>query len=174
MTMPRMSSARARKQCTNPSEPNAAPTRRRDKKTVQFILAVVKDIWVREIQDTNNFYTDVNPKALLTHFQSGCTGRHALDLLALHNEMQRYHLEVEGIPKYTNMLDDAQKQAGRAAAQSPTKLCSSSQARKCSQLSDTQGSTMTGRIEPRKKYLGKLEEQLQEGAHQRSRKSTSL
>ena len=28
--------------------------------------------------------------------------------------MQRYHLEVEGIPEYINMLKDAQKQAGRA------------------------------------------------------------
>ena len=39
---------------------------------------------------------------------------HALDLLALHIEMQSYHLEVEGIPDYTNMLEDAQRQAGRA------------------------------------------------------------
>ena len=45
---------------------------------------------------------------------SGCTGRHALDLLALHNEMQRYHLEVEGIPEYINMHEDAQRQAGRS------------------------------------------------------------
>ena len=28
--------------------------------------------------------------------------------------MQRYHLEVEGVPKYINMLEDAQRQAGRA------------------------------------------------------------
>ena len=28
--------------------------------------------------------------------------------------MQRYHLEVEGILEYINMLEDAQKQAGRA------------------------------------------------------------
>ena len=28
--------------------------------------------------------------------------------------MQCYHLEVEGIPKYINMLDDAQRQSGRA------------------------------------------------------------
>ena len=28
--------------------------------------------------------------------------------------MQRYHLEVEGIPEYINMLKDAQRQAGRA------------------------------------------------------------
>ena len=28
--------------------------------------------------------------------------------------MQCYHLEVEGIPEYINMLEDAQRQAGRA------------------------------------------------------------
>ena len=41
-------------------------------------------------------------------------GCHALDLLVLHNEMQRYHLKVEGIPDYINILEDAQRQAGRA------------------------------------------------------------
>ena len=44
----------------------------------------------------------------------GRTGRHALELLVLHNEMQRYHLEVEVIPEYINMLEDTQRQAGRA------------------------------------------------------------
>ena len=33
--------------------------------------------------------------------------------MALHNEMQSYHLEVEGIPEYINMLEDAQNQSGR-------------------------------------------------------------
>ena len=28
--------------------------------------------------------------------------------------MQRYHLVVEGIPEYINMLEDAQREAGRA------------------------------------------------------------
>ena len=28
--------------------------------------------------------------------------------------MHCYHLEVEGIPKYINMLEDAQRQSGRA------------------------------------------------------------
>ena len=32
----------------------------------------------------------------------------------MYNKMQRYHLEVEGIPKYINMLEDAQRQASRA------------------------------------------------------------
>ena len=80
----------------------------------QFVLAVVADTWVRELQDPEAIYTEVPPKDLLSHIQAGCTGRHALDLLALHNEMQRYHLEVKGIPEYINMLEDAQRQAGRA------------------------------------------------------------
>ena len=80
--------------------------------TAQFILAVVKDAWVRELRDMETLYTDVAPKVLLAHLQSGCTGCHAFNLLALHNEMQRYHLKVEGIPEYINMLEDAQKQAG--------------------------------------------------------------
>ena len=84
------------------------------RETVQFILAVVEDMWVQELRDLETFYTDVAPKALLAHRQAGCTGPHALDFLALHNEMQRYHLEVEGIPEYINMLEDAQKQAGRS------------------------------------------------------------
>ena len=82
--------------------------------TAQFILAVVKDMWVRELRDTKTFYTDVAPKSLLVHLQVGCTGCHALDLLALHNEMQQYHLKVGWIPNYINMIEDAQKQAGQA------------------------------------------------------------
>ena len=78
------------------------------------MLAVVADTWVRELRDPEMIYTDVDPWDLLAHLQAGCTGRHALDLLALHNKMQRYHLEVEDIPEYINMLQDAQRQAGRA------------------------------------------------------------
>ena len=67
--------------------------------TTQFALDVVADTWVREIRDSESLYTEVAPKDLFSHLQAGCTGRHALDLLALHNKMQNYHLEVEGIPR---------------------------------------------------------------------------
>ena len=72
------------------------------------------DTWVREVRYPDTIYTEVDPQDLFAHLQAGCIGRHALDLLALHNEMQRYHIEVEGIPEYINMLEDAQRQAGRA------------------------------------------------------------
>ena len=83
------------------------------RETTQFVLAVVADTWVRELRDTDSLYTEVGPEDLFAHLQAGCTGRNALDLLALHNEMQCYHLEVEGIPEYINMLEDTQRQAGR-------------------------------------------------------------
>ena len=55
------------------------------KETVQFIFVVVEDTWVRELRDTEDFYTNFAPKALLAHLQVGCTVSHALYLLALHN-----------------------------------------------------------------------------------------
>ena len=55
------------------------------RETAQFILAIVKDTWVRELRDTENLYINATSKVLLAHMQVGCTVRHALDLLALHN-----------------------------------------------------------------------------------------
>ena len=59
------------------------------------------------------------PEGPISHLQAGCTGRHVLVLLEFHNEMQRYHLKVKGIPEYINMLKDAQRQAGRAGRTIP-------------------------------------------------------
>ena len=78
------------------------------------MLAVVVDTWVRELCDPDTIYTKVGPEDLFAHLQAGCTSRHALDLLALHNKIQRDHLEVEGTPEYINMLEDDQRQAGQA------------------------------------------------------------
>ena len=84
------------------------------RETKQFVLAVDADTWVRKLWDTDSLYTEVCPEDLFEKLQAGCTGRNALNLLLLHNEMQRYHLEVEGIPKYINMFEDVQRQADRA------------------------------------------------------------
>ena len=83
------------------------------RETIKLVLAIVADTWVRKLRDLDSLYTEVIPKDLFAHLQAGCTSRHTLELLALHNEIQRYHLEVEGIPEYINMLEDAQRQAVR-------------------------------------------------------------
>ena len=79
-----------------------------------FILAVVEDIWVRELCDPDLFYTAVKPRDLLMHLHAMCVGLHATDILNLQNEMQTYHEDMEGIPEYINKLEDAQKQSTRA------------------------------------------------------------
>ena len=43
-----------------------------------------------------------------------CGKIRALDVLYLQNEMQKYHLEFDGIPEYINALEDAQYKAERA------------------------------------------------------------
>ena len=53
--------------------------------TTQFVIAVIANTWVRELRDADSIYTKVSPKDLFSHLQAGCTGRHALNLLALHN-----------------------------------------------------------------------------------------
>ena len=78
----------------------AFETARRE--TTQFVLAVVADTWVRELCDPDTIYTGVSPEYLFTHLQAGCTGRHALDLLALHLVVQRQ--EVKGVPAGTPCL----------------------------------------------------------------------
>ena len=78
------------------------------------MLAVIADTWVRELRDSNSLYTGVSPKYIFAHLQAGCTVWHALNLLELHNETQSYHLKVEVIQEYINMLEDTQRQAGWA------------------------------------------------------------
>ena len=55
------------------------------RETAQFILAIIEDTWVQELRDPETFYTNVTSKALLSHLQEGCTGRHTLELLVMHN-----------------------------------------------------------------------------------------
>ena len=85
-----------------------------ERETCDFILTVVEDTWVCELQETATFYTAMAPHELLDHLQTLCGGLHALDMLALKNEMQNYHLDMKGIPEYVNALEDAHKQSKRA------------------------------------------------------------
>ena len=81
--------------------------------TRQFILKAAKDMWARELRDPDNFYKMVKATDLLTHLQSICGVLHALDVLALQNEIQRFHIKAEGIPEYINTLEDSQKTSKR-------------------------------------------------------------
>ena len=58
-------------------------------------------------------YTVVSPSEILAHLQYVCNGLHALDVLALKNEMQHYHQDMEGLPEYVNAIKDVQKLSKR-------------------------------------------------------------
>ena len=58
-------------------------TARREK--TQFVLAVVANTLVPELQDMDSLYTEVGPEDLFAHLQAECTSRQAFNLLALHN-----------------------------------------------------------------------------------------
>ena len=88
-----------------------------ERETRDFILAVIEDTWVRKLREPITFYITVSPFELISHLQTICGGLHALNVLDLQNEIQHYHLDMEGIPEYINALEDAQKQSKRAVKQ---------------------------------------------------------
>ncbi len=89
------------------------------RETREFIISVVEDTWIHELRDQITFYATVTPRALLAHLWATCSGLHALDLLALQNDMQQYHLKYEGVPEYINALEDAQDLWSRADKTNP-------------------------------------------------------
>ena len=58
-----------------------------------FIIAVVKDTWIRELHDPILRYNDAAPQAIMLHLTTTCVGIHALDVLMLQNAMQQSHIE---------------------------------------------------------------------------------
>ena len=86
-----------------------------ERETRDFILTVVEDIWFRKFREPIMFYTTISPSNILAHLKTPCGGLHALDVLALQNEIQHYHMYMECIPECINTLEYTQKQSKRAA-----------------------------------------------------------
>ena len=82
----------------------------------KFILAVVEDTWVRELCDPDIFYALILPRDLLDHLQLSCGSLHALDVLALQNNMQRFHLDAKGVKATTRELEVVKGSRGSTAA----------------------------------------------------------
>ena len=55
----------------------------------------------------------------MCHIQSICGGLHAIDVLALQNEIQEYHTDSEGILEYINTLETAQNKSKRGTGNNP-------------------------------------------------------
>ena len=71
----------------------------------------MSDTYIRYLKSSTYFYTRVKPRDLLAHLQSMCGGLHALDVLALQDQMHNAHKYSEGIPEYINTLEDGRDKA---------------------------------------------------------------
>ena len=61
----------------------------------------------------------VTPRHFLDHLQSICDGLHAINVLALQNEMQEYHKDSKGILKYINAREAAQNKSMHDTGNNP-------------------------------------------------------
>ena len=78
-----------------------------------LILYAVDKTWVLQLKEKETLFTQVTPRQLPDHLQSICGVLHTIDVLALQNEMQEYHMDSEGILEYINALEAAQKKSKR-------------------------------------------------------------
>jgi hypothetical protein len=47
----------------------------------------------------------------MAHLDANSGGLHALNMITLHTDMMQYYLQVDGIPQFIAMMEDAQKKA---------------------------------------------------------------
>ena len=71
------------------------------------------------MKDEETLFTQVTPRELLDHLQSICGGLHSIDVITLHNEMQEYQTDSEGILEYINALKAAQMISKRGTGNNP-------------------------------------------------------
>ena len=79
-----------------------------------FIVTVVEDTWIRDLRDPETFYSNVTALALLNHLRDRSGGLHALDMVSLTIQMSQFYEGSPIIPKYIQLLEDAQRKAARA------------------------------------------------------------
>ena len=79
-----------------------------------FIVRVVANVWISPLsKGSPNFYAKRKTKELLDQLQVVRTRHHAINLLALQDEMWTMHVTTDTIPQYIPVLEKAQLQAAR-------------------------------------------------------------
>jgi hypothetical protein len=58
--------------------------------------------------------TKVTAIDIMALLDANSEGFHALDMILLHTDMMQYYVQVDGIPQFIIMMEDAQKKAKRA------------------------------------------------------------
>jgi hypothetical protein len=86
----------------------------------KFLLKTVDEVWYNDLKDANIFYTKVLALEIMTFLDANSGGLHAIDMISLHTNMHQYYVQVDDIPQYIIMLEDAQKKASERACPLPS------------------------------------------------------
>ncbi len=87
-----------------------------DKQTMsKFLHNIMDEIWYNDLKHANTFYTKVTTTNIMALLDANSRGLHALDMITMHTNMAQYYVQVDGIPQFIVMLEDAQKKAMRAS-----------------------------------------------------------
>ena len=83
------------------------------------MIDVFKNTWIHKLCHDKNIYAYVTTKALMDHLQLHCIGLQALNVVDLTSNILTNYVDAEGVPKYINMLEDAQKKDQYAQLPAP-------------------------------------------------------
>ena len=75
----------------------------------KFLRNVIDKIWYNDLKDTNLFYKKVTAINIMAFLDDNSGGLHVIDMITLLTNMIQYYVQVEGIPQYIIMMEDAQK-----------------------------------------------------------------
>ena len=85
-----------------------------DRGVSKFLRNVVDEIWYNDLKDAETFYTKVTAIDIMALLDANNGGLHAIDMISLCINMTQYCVEVNGIPQFIVMMEDAQKKAKQA------------------------------------------------------------
>ena len=77
-------------------------------------MEVVDETWYKEQEDPETFNTNVTALKLLEHLTEFCSGLQTLDAVDIPQVTKTLFRDAEGIPKYINAMEAAQRKSKRA------------------------------------------------------------
>jgi hypothetical protein len=77
----------------------------------KFLCNAVNKVWYNDLKGANTFYTKVSALKIMTFLDANSGGLYATNMISLRTNMHQYYMQVDGIPQYIVMLEDAQKKA---------------------------------------------------------------
>jgi hypothetical protein len=85
----------------------------------KFLEDVINEIWYSNLKDAKTFYRKVTALEIMAHLDANSKELHAIDMISLRLNMTQYYVQVDGIPQFIVMMEDAQKKASGLACLLP-------------------------------------------------------